>query len=120
MTREEQSVLVRATVRIFRSWKIDDAQACGIVGELDVRQFQRWEHGDSGTPSEAVLERMALVLTIHASLRRLYRERERGYAWMQRPNFAFEGRSPITLIVTGGDEALLRLKCYLDAENEAW
>ncbi|MCV9940399.1 MbcA/ParS/Xre antitoxin family protein [Boseaceae bacterium BT-24-1] len=120
MTLLEERALIRAALRIFRNWKIDDAQACRILGELDVRQIQRWEVEDNESVSEAVLERMAIVLTIHASLRRLYREPERGYAWMQRPNVAFENSSPIALIATGGDEALLRIKFYLDAESEAW
>jgi hypothetical protein len=120
MTPEEESALVRATLRIFRNWKVGEELACRILGETDVRQLQRWELEDNGSASEVVLERMAIVLTIHAGLRRLYREPERGYAWMQRPNVAFENSTPIALIAAGGDEALLRLKFYLDAESEAW
>ena len=120
MTREEESALVRATLRIFRNWRIDDVQASRILGEPDRRQLQRWRLQDDGPPTEAVLERMAIILTIHASLRRLYREPERGYGWMQRPNVAFEDRSPIALIANGGREALLRLKAYLEAETQPW
>lgn len=120
MTHEEERALVRATLRIFRKWRIDDVLACRILGETDGLQLQRWRGENPDIPSEPVLERMAFVLTIHACLRRLYREPERGYAWMQRPNVAFENRTPIALIAAGGDEALLRIKLYLDALIEAW
>lgn len=120
MTRSEQRALIRATLRIFRNWKVDEKLACRILGEPDAGQIQRWELDDQGSASEAVLDRMAIVLMIHAGLRRLYQEPERGYAWMQRPNMSFDDRTPIAMIAAGGDEGLLKLKLYLDAESEAW
>ncbi len=120
MTPEEKSALIRATFRIFCAWQIDDVQASRILNEPDWRQLKRWRLENAGAPTDGVIERMAIILTIHASLRRLYRDPERGYAWMQRPNIAFEDQSPIAMIAAGGDEALLRLKSHLDAEAQAW
>lgn len=115
MTPQEQSALVRATLRIFGNWKVDDSQACRILGGADAVQVRAWQTGASYENSADMLDRMALILTIHTSLRVWFREPPRGYAWMHRPNMAFENLSPIELIETGEWAALLRLKAYLDA-----
>lgn len=120
MTLGEQQALIRSILRIFRNWNVGEELACQILGEPDVDLVARWRVEENSAPSCLVLERMAIVLMIHAGLRRLYREPERGYAWMQRPNMSFDDRTPIAMIVAGGDEALLRVKAYLDAETQPW
>lgn len=120
MTPEEESALVRATLRIFHNWKVDDAQACRILGLGDPGQFAGLRAGAFGDITADVLGRMVLILTVHTSLRIWFRNPARGYAWMHRPNALFANLSPIELIMTGDKAALIRLKAYLEAEIQAW
>lgn len=119
MIPNEESALVRTTLQIFRNWKVDDARVFRILGMPDVGQFKAWQTGAFGQISGDVLDRMALVLAIHTSLRIWFREPARGYAWMHRSNSIFEGLSPIDLIETGDVAAIVRLRAYLEACIEA-
>ncbi|SDG45339.1 Protein of unknown function [Bosea robiniae] len=64
-----------------------------------------------------MVDRMALILTIHTSLRIWFRDPERSYGWMRRPNLTFDNLPPIQLIET--EAGARRLKAYLDASIEA-
>lgn len=117
MTREEESALVRATLRIFGNWKVNDAQACRILGFEESGQLAGFRAGAIEGLSADILNRMALMLTIHTSLRTWFRDPARGYGWMRRPNQAFDNLTPIQLIET--EAGARRLKGYLDASIQA-
>ena len=54
------------------------------------------------------------LLAIHASLRTLFPANpELAYSWMQTPNKAFEGATPLTLIENSGMAGLLAIRTYL-------
>jgi hypothetical protein len=120
MTPEDESALARATIRIFHNWKVDDALACRILGLGNCGEFADLRTGGSHEIHADVLDRMALILTIHACLRAWFRDPARGYGWMHRPNLVFENMSPIELLKAGNGSALVRLKIYLDAEMQGW
>nr|WP_249296685.1 MbcA/ParS/Xre antitoxin family protein [Acidiphilium multivorum] len=57
---------------------------------------------------------------IHKALRYLFTDPARGYAWIRKPNDAFEGRSGLDLMLRGEITDLMDLRKYLDAERGAW
>lgn len=113
MTFEEKRALVRAALQIFHNWKVDDARACRILGIARSGQFAVLQEGSIDGVSADVFDRMALILTIHTSLRIWFRDPARGYGWMYRPNLVFDDRAPIQMIET--EAGARRLKAYLDA-----
>ena len=117
MTPGEQQALVRATLQIFHNWKVEDAEACRILGLEDVGQIVGLRAGAFIEIPDDTLDRMALILTIHTSLRIWFRDPARGYEWMRRQNLVFDNLSPVELIKARA--GLHRLKLYLDASIQA-
>jgi len=64
--------------------------------------------------------RMALLIGIHKGLRYLFRDPERGYAWIRKPNAAFEGHSALDVMLRGEMTDLIALRDWLNAERGAW
>jgi hypothetical protein len=55
------------------------------------------------------------LLAIHTSLRTLFPANpELAYGWMQTPNKAFEGATPLAMIETSGMAGLLTIRAYLN------
>src|SRR5690554_630537 len=59
------------------------------------------------------IEKISYVLGIYKALRVLYPIEERANAWPAKPNRAFEGRSPLDLMLEGD---LARVRRYLDGQ----
>jgi hypothetical protein len=52
---------------------------------------------------------------IHKALRILYTENARSYAWVNKPNRAFDGKAPIEIMMQGQIMDLFDVRFYLDA-----
>jgi len=57
---------------------------------------------------------------IHGALRILFREPERGYAWIRKDNEAFGGQSALERMTAGDMTDLAAVRDYLDAERGGW
>lgn len=107
--------MARAVVRLFRLWQIDSRSACMIL-KLDPFRWADWQQDHFGESDDELVMRLAILIRIHTRLRIMFTDRNRGYAWMLRPNAVFEGRAPISVLAEGDLPSLLRVKDYLDAE----
>ncbi len=117
ITDAEAEAMVRAVIRLFERWQVSDAQARDILGGLAARTYARWKAGEIGRIDRDLATRLSLLMGIHKGLRYLFTDAERGYAWVKKPNSAFDGQSAVE-IMTGGDIfALARIRAYLDAER---
>ena len=56
---------------------------------------------------------------IHKALRIIFREPQRGYAWIRAANDAFGSRSALDVMLGGDLTDLMRVRRYLDAERGA-
>ena len=65
-------------------------------------------------------DRMSYLIGIHKALRIIFADAATGYAWMSRPNRAFDGLTPIQLLKRGGMGDLARLRRYLDSARGGW
>ena len=54
------------------------------------------------------------------ALRIVFREPERGYAWIAKPNAAFGARTALEVMLNGELTDLMRVRRYLDAERGGW
>jgi len=57
---------------------------------------------------------------IHKALRMLFKEPERGYAWLRKDNAAFGGQSALSRMLAGELVDLAAVRAYLDAERGGW
>jgi uncharacterized protein (DUF2384 family) len=116
ITNDEANAAARAVVQLFRHWGLSDRQACDILGGLSRRTWSRWKSGRLGRISRDLATRLGMLVGIHAAVRIMFTDKERGYAWVSRPNDLYEGRSPVEIMADGSMFALARVYKYVTAE----
>lgn len=120
ITDQEAAALARATVGLFARWGLGDAQAATLLGGISARSWARWKAGEPGRIPRDLRTRMSNLLGIHKALRILFRDPERGYAWIRQPNSAFAGSSALDVMLRGELTDIIRVRSYLDAERGGW
>jgi hypothetical protein len=112
---------LRAFVAIADLWGLTEEQRRLILGYPARSTYQGWikkarERRDI-TLSVDVLMRISAVLGIYKGLRILFADDDKGVEWLRRPHKArvFGGASPIELITSGTQDALLTVRRFLDA-----
>jgi uncharacterized protein (DUF2384 family) len=120
ITAEEAEAMARAVIRLFGKWNVSDAEAREILGGLAARTYARWKTGEPGRIDRDLATRLSLLMGIHKGLRYLFSDSERGYAWVKKPNRAFDGRTPVEIMVQGDIFSLVRVRSWLDAERGGW
>lgn len=119
ITDAEAAAMFRAAVNLFRLWGLTDEQAATLL-DLTVRSYRRWKAGVTGRIDRDTRARLSNLMGIHKALRIVFREPQRGYAWLKAPNAAFGGRSALDVMLGGELTDLMRVRRYLDAERGAW
>jgi uncharacterized protein (DUF2384 family) len=119
ITNEEAAAMFRAAVNLFRLWGITDEQAAMLL-DLPLRSYRRWKAEGPGRLGRDGKARLSNLMGIHKALRIVFREPQRGYAWVAAPNEAFGGRSALDVMLGGELTDLMRVRRYLDAERGAW
>ena len=117
ITDEEARALARTTVNLFAKWGLRDTQACTLLGEMSASTWARWKRGEIGEIPRDRRSRMAILMGIHKGLRYLFREPQRGYDWVRKPNEAFGGTSALDVMLQGEIIDLIDVRDYLAAER---
>lgn len=120
ITATEAEAMARAVIRLFEKWRLSDAEAREILGGLAARTYARWKSGEPGRIDRDLATRLSLLMGIHKGLRYLFSDPERGYDWVSKPNRAFGGRTPASVMAQGDIFSLARVRSYLDAERGGW
>lgn len=120
ITGPEAAAAARAVMNLFRLWELSDAEAREILGGMTQRTHARWKAGDIGRIDRDLATRLSLLMGIHKGLRYLFRDPQRGYRWIRKPNAAFGGKSPVEVMANGDMFSLMRVRAYLDAERGGW
>ena len=119
ITDEEAAAMFRAALNLFHLWTITDEQAA-ILLDLPVRTYRRWKAGDLGRIDRDGKARLSNLMGIHKALRIIFREPQRGYAWIKAPNRIFANRTALDVMLGGELTDLMRVRRYLDTERGAW
>ena len=119
ITDEEAAAMFRAVLNLLRLWDVTDEEAATLV-DLPVRTFRRWKAGDLGRIDRDGKARLSNLLGVHKALRIIFREPQRGYAWIKAPNKAFGNRTALEVMLGGELTDLMRVRRYLDTERGAW
>ena len=112
--RSEQAKMV---MTLFTHWQLSTEDQLALLGLSTSNRgaLTRYRKGEPLAPNRDLLERAGILLGIHKSLRLLFpHNRDLAYAWMTRPNRAFEGMSPTETIKQWGFTGLLMVRAYLD------
>lgn len=119
-TPDEVRAMQRTVPRILHKWGATDAEAALILGGLSPKTLRRWGQGQYGRVNRDLADRMSYILGIHKALRIVFADAVTGHEWMQRPNAAFDGATPLQLLMQGGMDDLRRLRRYLDSVRGGW
>src|SRR5271165_6273980 len=119
ITDDEAAAMFRAAVNLFHLWSVTDERAA-ILLDLPVRSFRRWKAGEIGRFDRDRKARLSNLMGIHKALRIIFREPQRGYAWIQAPNAAFADRTALGVMLGGELTDLMRVRRYLESERGGW
>jgi Ni/Co efflux regulator RcnB len=121
ISEEEGRAMLRATVRLFERWQLSDAEARVLLGQPAARTYARWKSdpSTSSMPYDTV-RRLSYLMGIHKALRYVFKEPERGYAWIRKDNEVFGGQSALARMLAGDVTDLAAVRAYLDAERGGW
>jgi len=115
----EAEALLRAALNLFRRWRLSDGEAAVLL-DMAPRTFARWKAGTPGRIDRDQRARLSNLMGIHKALRLIFKEAERGYDWIRKPNTAFGGASALAVMLNGELTDLMRVRRYLDAERSGW
>jgi len=104
--------MFRATLNLFSLWDITDEEAATLL-DLPVRTYRRWKAGEIGRIDRDSKARLSNLMGIHKTLRIIFREPQRGYAWIKKPNSAFAQKSALEVMLGGELTDLMRVRRYL-------
>ena len=111
---------LRTFLSIADVWRLTEEQRRLILGYPSRSTYHNWvktvrEHGDL-TLDVDTLTRISALLGIYQAMGILFRSESEGLAWLQGPHKAtvFGGQSPLALIISGTQDALLTVRRFLD------
>ena len=122
ITDEETGAMLCAFFNLADRWALSDREARILMGQPAARTFARWKSGaaDLSRVPHDTRQRLSMLMGIHKGLRYMFREPERGYAWMRKANRAFAGQSALERMLSGEIVDLAAVRFYLDAEVGGW
>lgn len=119
VTQEEAAAMFRAAINLFSKWALTDEQAATLL-DMPLRTYRRWKAEGPGRISRDGRARLSNLMGVHKTLRIIFTEAQRGYAWIRADNTAFTGASALDVMLGGELTDIMRVRRYLDAVRGGW
>jgi hypothetical protein len=116
----EIQAMQRAVINLAQRWGVTDDQLAVLLGDISVRSLHRWKQGQMGRVGIDLAARLSNIMGIHKALRLLFKDPNRGYGWIKRPNDHFDGNSALEVMLGGQLTDLMRVRRYLDTARSPW
>lgn len=112
---------LRTFSRIAALWAMSESDAARILGleEPEMRDMLgRGQPPRTSDLSDEVLIRISHIIGIYKALQTLLPEADAADRWIRKPNQAplFGGRPALSLLLEDGDQGLLEVRQYLEAQ----
>lgn len=119
---DETSAMLCAFFNLAKHCTLSDQHGRILLGSPAARTYVRWKAGQAEPSriSRDTRERLSILMGIHKSLRYLFPDPSRGYAWLRKPNQTFGGASALDRLLAGSISDLAAVRAYLDAERVGW
>lgn len=111
--------LAQMVTKLFEHWQLDEESQLALLGlsKNSRATLAGYRKGNPLGNRRDLLNRAAILLSIHKSLRILFpRNTEILYSWMTVGNKAFDGKTPVQMISDKGLPGLLAVQNYLYQE----
>lgn len=116
VNKEDTGEVYKAVLRISKLWALTEPQMASILG-VDIEQLTSWRVSISSifSLSANIQYRLGHLLGIYESLQTLFPEPTIAGEWLKRPNTdaPFGGKSPLDILLQGGDQGLVSVDQYL-------
>jgi len=123
MTIEERLSLTRRTMELLEGWGLaarDIATILCLPETIKARKVARFGADEPFPDDPAINRRMAYLMRIEEALHTYFpRNPEMRSLWVKRGNRQFGKRSPIAVMVEGGENGLVAVLSHLDC-TFAW
>jgi hypothetical protein len=112
---------LRTFLNVAEEWQLSEPERLRILGLPSRSTFHSWvakvRKGGEITLSVDELIRISLVLGIYKALRIIFAREEDAARWLRSSNSgpAFGSQTPLALITSGTQDALILVRRYLDA-----
>lgn len=107
-------------IRIMELWNASNAQMRRILGSPPERTFYEWKAGRVKRLPEDTMRRIGYVAGVFKALQILYSDSRQADAWINKPNRAFAGQSPMERMTAGDVTDLATVRNYLEAARAPW
>jgi hypothetical protein len=116
----DPAAALRGAFAILDAWDVgvDDARA--ILGAPPARTYFTWRRGEGVRVPADTLRRIGYLAGIYKALQMLYSDPRLADTWVQRPNRAFGGQTPLQRMGAGDVTDLAAVRGYLDAARAPW
>jgi hypothetical protein len=108
-------------VNLAEEWQLSEPERLRILGLPSRSTFHGWvakvRKGQEITLSVDELIRISLVLGIYKALKIIFARKEDATQWLRSANIGptFGGQTPLAMITSGTQDALMLVRRYLDA-----
>lgn len=119
VSEHNRSRISKMSIMLFEHWNLSTKDQLGLLGVSKNNRslLQRYRRGGPLINDRDKLDRVAMLLSIHKSLRLLFpHNRNMAYSWMTTPNRAFKEGTPTKLIDEQGMMGLYIVKKYLNRQ----
>lgn len=112
---------LRTFAKVADGWGLSERDRLAVLGQPGRSTYHGWlAKAQAGRPITLPLDtlvRISALLGIYKALRLIFARDGEDLAWLHAPNTGplFGGRPPLELLVSGGQDALVDLRRYLDA-----
>lgn len=122
MTKADDQVMVdltRAVMQLLDGWRLETKEMQEILcmpSNVRARTFHKFREGQQAFPDDpSVLRRSHYLLRIADALRTTYpRNPEMGGRWLRQGHRRFGKRTPLSIILEGGEGGLIAVLSELD------
>ena len=111
---------LRGFFHIMDAWHVGAEDARALLGTPAQRTYYVWRSGKAMRVPMDTLRRIGYVAGIYKALQILYSNPHLADTWVQRPNAAFGGQSPIERMRAGDVTDLASVRAYVDAARAPW
>ena len=107
---------IRFLLKLLDFWQLEKRDAVCLLGfnQEDADYVAGVLEGKEQFPGRHVRDRIAHLFHIRASLLSLFRDLKIENEWLREPHSLLDGKSPLSLLLSGSMERLLLVREYVD------
>lgn len=105
---------------IMARWDADNKVMRAVLGSPAERTFFEWKKGKVARLPNDTLRRIGYVAGIWKALQIVYSDPQLADSWVNRPNRAFGGQTPLARMAAGDVTDLAAVRDYIDAARSPW